>query len=76
MKDLKKIINLVIEELGRMEKKAFHGWGTVQPHYKHSDKQMLGNPGEEGEEEDVLKNPVKVSRAFSNVTPVDDPQLS
>ena len=76
MKDIKRIINIVVEELGRMEKKAFHGWGTVQPHYKHSDRQMLGDTGEEDEEEAILKNPVKVSRAFSNVIPIDDPQLS
>jgi|ETNvirnome_6_100_1030635.scaffolds.fasta_scaffold01735_9 hypothetical protein len=76
MKNIDKIVKLVVEELGRMEKKAFHGWGTVQPHYKHSDKQMLGDTGKEAEEEDVLKNPVRVSRAFANVTPIDDPQAS
>jgi hypothetical protein len=63
---LSEIIDRLVEEMGKINPRAFHGYGAVQPYYVKSTREMLGYVEHEMEKEkEGLENPVKVSRAFT-----------
>ena len=63
---LRRKIRLLIEEIGRIEIKGFHGYGATHPYTVPPEKEMLGYVEKPVSKEKSSKSPVKVSRAFSN----------
>tara|TARA_Y100000593_G_C4270796_1_gene317268 strand:+ start:620 stop:841 length:222 start_codon:yes stop_codon:yes gene_type:complete len=61
---LKKIIDILIEDMGSINPRAFHGYGAVQPYYVKSTREMLGDVEHPIKKNKKLKNPVKISKAF------------
>ncbi len=64
---LSAIIKILVEEMGTINSRAFHGYGAVQPYYVKSTREMLGYVEHHMDrEKSEIENPVKVSRAFKD----------
>ena len=65
IESLSRIIDILVEELGEINPRGFHGYGSVQPYYTKSTREMLGYVEHEMDKEKKgRKDPVKISRAF------------
>ena len=63
---LSEIIDILVEEMGSINSRAFHGYGAVSPYYVNSTREMLGYVEHKiDKDKNGLDNPVKISRAFT-----------
>ena len=69
---LKRIIDILVEEMGSLNPRAFHGYGAVQPYYVKSTREMLGDVEHPIKEKKKLDTPVKISKAFLNTDEDDE----
>ena len=70
---LRRIIDILVEEMGSLNPRTFHGYGAVQPYYVKSTREMLGDVEHPlDKEEKKLDIPVKISRAFLNTDEDDE----
>ena len=68
-KELKKIIKLLAEKMGHVNSRAGRGYGTSSPELVKSDRMMLGHVNNVDDlTTDDDSGPVKVSRAFNNIS--------
>ena len=69
---LKRIIDVLVEEMGSLNPRAFHGYGAVQPYYVKSTREMLGDVEHPSSKKKKLDIPVKISKAFLNTDEDDE----
>tara|TARA_R110000824_G_scaffold129983_2_gene291614 strand:+ start:240 stop:482 length:243 start_codon:yes stop_codon:yes gene_type:complete len=72
----KKIIDMLVEEMGSLNPRAFHGYGAVQPYYVKSTREMLGDVEHPTSKKNKLDVPVKISRAFLDTDDDEDDNIS
>ena len=70
---LRRAIQIILEDLGGLKTKGFRGWGTSQPTYVRSTKRSLGDVEAEDAGDVDDQGPVKVSRAFFAAEEIADP---
>jgi len=73
---LKRIIDVLVEEMGSLNPRAFHGYGAVQPYYVKSTREMLGDVEHPTTKKKKLDVPVKISRAFLDTDEEEDDNIS
>ena len=73
---LRKIIDILVEEMGSLNPRAFHGYGAVQPYYVKSTREMLGDVEHPTSKKKKLEVPVKISRAFLDTDEEEDDNIS
>ena len=73
---LKRIIDVLVEEMGSLNPRAFHGYGAVQPYYVKSTREMLGDVENPTSKKKKLDVPVKISRAFLDTDEEEDDNIS
>ena len=62
---LRRIIDTIVEDFGKVGSVGFHGYGAIQPGYVLSSKESLGYVEKEKAKSDSnKKKKVKISRAF------------
>ena len=72
-RNLRRAIQVILEDLGGLQTKGFRGYGTSQPTYVRSTRKSLGNVESEDAGYIDDQNPVKVSRAFFAAEEIADP---
>lgn len=73
---LRSAIQVILEDLAKLNTRAGRGWGTASPIVVGSTRMMLGDLMGKEDSEDPDPSPVKVSRAFLIAQAIDDPATS
>jgi len=73
---LRRVIRIILEDLGHLARTGSKGWGTTNPIAVKTTKQSLGDISQEDEGSDIDQTPVKVSKAFLRSQALDEPATS